>query len=82
LPVPEGGTLKGRPNAETVERHIARAFGRQAALDAHGIHVALQGSTAVLTGKVSSLAEERIARNAAFAAPGIRTIESDLIVEA
>lgn len=73
--------LKPRPAIKAVEHQIASAFGRQASLDARGVHVAVHGSTAVLTGHVHSLAEQRIARNAAYAAPGITNVESRLTVE-
>ncbi len=68
------------PAVEEVERQITSAFDRQAALDARGVQVTVHGSTAVLAGHVHSLAEQRIARSAAFAAPGITNVESHLTV--
>jgi osmotically-inducible protein OsmY len=73
--------LKPRPAVKAVERQIASAFGRQASLDARGVHVTVRDSTAVLSGHVHSLAEQRIARSAAFAAPGVTGVESHLTVE-
>ena len=73
--------LKPRPAVKAVESQIASAFGRQASLDARGVHVTVHDSTAVLSGHVHSLAEQRIARSAAFAAPGVTNVESHLIVE-
>lgn len=73
--------LKPRPAARAVARQIAEAFGRQASLDARGVRVTVNDSTAVLHGHVHSLAEQRIARIAAYAAPGISNVESHLIVE-
>ena len=73
--------LKQRPAAKTVERQIASAFGRQASLDARQIQVSVHNSKAVLSGHVHSLAEQRIARIAAYAAPGITSVESHLTVE-
>ena len=54
--------LKPRAGVKAVERQIARAFGRQASLDARGVQVTVHDSTAVLTGHVRSLVERRIAR--------------------
>lgn len=74
--------LKPHPgDAQAVETKIASAFGRQASLDARQIHVNVDGSTAVLSGHVHSLAEERSARNAAYAAPGITRVESRLTIQ-
>ena len=73
--------LKPSPAVKTVERQIASAFGRQASLDARGVHVTVHDSKAVLSGHVHSLAEQRIARTAAYAAPGIASVESHLTVE-
>lgn len=74
--------LKPRPgDAQAVETKIASAFGRQASLDARQIHGNVDGSTAVLNGHVHSLAEERSARNAAYAAPGITRVESRLTIQ-
>ena len=73
--------LKPRPAVKAVESQIASAFGRLASLDARGVHVTVHDSTAVLSGHVHSLAEQRIARSAAFAAPGVTSVESHLTVE-
>lgn len=83
-------TLKGtvdwesnvtRWDPQAVEIKIASAFGRQASLDARRIHVAVRDSTAVLSGHVHSFAEERSARYAAHAAPGITKVECRLTIE-
>ena len=74
-------SLKARPAVKAVQRQIASAFGRQASLDARSIDVTVHDSTAVLSGHVHSLAEQRIARSAAFAAPGVTSVESLLTVE-
>jgi osmotically-inducible protein OsmY len=79
--------LEARPGvpqeveSKAVERKIASAFGRQASLDARRIQVTVHDSTAVLSGHVHSLAEERSARNAAYAAPGITKVEDRLTIE-
>lgn len=73
--------LKPRPAVKAVEHQIAKAFGRQASLDARGVRVTVHDSTAVLSGHVHSLAEQRTARSAAYAAPGVARVESHLTVE-
>ncbi len=74
--------LKTRPGvAQAVGTKIASAFARQASLDARRIEVNVHDSTAVLSGHVHSLAEERSAKNAAYAAPGITKVESRLTIE-
>jgi osmotically-inducible protein OsmY len=73
--------LKPGPTVGAVERHIASALGRQASLDARDVRVTVHDSTAVLSGHVHSLAEERTAVSAAYAAPGITNVESHLTVE-
>jgi len=73
--------LKPRPAVEAIEHQIGSAFDRQAALDARGVQVTVHGSTAVLAGHVHSLAEQRIAQSAAYAAPGITAVDSHLTVE-
>ena len=73
--------LKPRSAVKAVEHQISSAFGRQASLDARGVNVTVHDSTAVLSGHVHSLAEQRIARGAAYAAPGITNVESRLTVE-
>jgi osmotically-inducible protein OsmY len=71
----------GPDPARVVESTIANAFDRQAALDARRIHVTVAGSTAILSGHVHSETEERNARVAACAAPGVTKVESRLTVE-
>ncbi len=66
---------------QDVKSSIEAALRRQASLDARQIEVAVHDSTAVLSGHVHSLGEERSAVNAAYAAPGIEKVESHLTVE-
>lgn len=65
-----------------LEARIASALRRQASLEARQIHVAVHDSTAVLSGHVHSLAEERAATKATYGAPGITKVESHLTIEA
>ena len=74
-------TVKPRVTTTQVERQITNALARHAALDARQIHVTTNVSTAILAGHVHSLDEARIARNAAWSAPGISTVKDHLVVE-
>ena len=75
--------IKVRPGAcgaVVIEQCIARAFERQAMLDASNVHVAVHDSTAVLSGGVPSLRHLHLAQSAASAVAGITSVESHLTV--
>lgn len=65
-----------------VEKAIASALARLAALGARRVRVSLEGSAAVLSGQVRSADEARVARRAAASCPGIVTVDDRLVVEA
>jgi osmotically-inducible protein OsmY len=73
--------VKPRVAATQVEKQITNALARRAALDARQIHVATRGTKAVLTGHVHSLDEDRIAKVAAWSAPGVTEVEDHLLVQ-
>ncbi len=72
-------TAKTRVAAATVEKQITNALARHAALDARHIHVTMTGTKAVLSGHVRSFDEARIAKNAAWSAPGISAVDDHLL---
>jgi osmotically-inducible protein OsmY len=74
-------TVQPRVVAVQVESKITTALARHAALDARQIHVTTRGTKAVLTGHVHSLDEDRIAKGAAWSAPGITEVDDRLIVQ-
>jgi VCBS repeat-containing protein len=73
-------TVKPRVAAAKVEKQITNALARHAALDARQIHVTMSGTKAVLSGHVHCFDEARIARNAAWSAPGISAVDDHLLV--
>ncbi len=74
-------TVKPRVVAAQVEKQITNALARHAALDARQIHVTTSGSKAILSGHVHSVDEDRIAKNAAWSAPGITDVDDRLLVQ-
>ena len=71
--------VKQRVAAITVEEKIAQALARHATPDLRQVHVTMSGSKAVLSGHVHSLDEARIAKTAAWSAPGISAVDDRLL---
>ncbi len=63
-----------------VKTKIEAAFQRNAVFDARRIRVAAVGNTVTLTGNVRSWAERLQAEASAASAPGVETVENDLVV--
>jgi osmotically-inducible protein OsmY len=70
-----------QPKAGDVKQSIARAFQRNANLDAEGLSVTTRGNTVLLGGAVSSWDERDAAVAAAWAAPGVAAVEDRIVVE-
>jgi osmotically-inducible protein OsmY len=75
-------TLKPKATATDVREKIEAAFRRSAEIDAQHVRVEVTGNRAVMRGRVSSWAEHREAEQAAWAAPGITSVDNQLTVEA
>lgn len=71
-------TLKVQVNAADVQRKIEDALKRNAALEAHGIHVKVTGGTVKLEGKVNLWLERQAAERAAWSVPGVYKVEDKL----
>ncbi len=68
------------PGAGDIEHGIKKAFERNAKLDAEGLVVATSSGTVTLTGTVRSWSERDAAVAAAWAAPGVTTVNDRLTV--
>jgi osmotically-inducible protein OsmY len=68
------------PDAGDVEESIKKAFKRNAALDAGDLRISTDDGTVTLKGTVSSWGEHDEAIDAAWAAPGVRSVRDDLRV--
>jgi len=65
-----------------VKANIDSALRRAAEVDADHIKVKVAGDKVILNGTVSSWAERQEAERAAWSAPGVRTVEDDLVIAA
>ena len=74
-------SLKPLVKIENIKEKIAAAFVRNATIDSGKIIVEIIGSKVVLQGVVRSMAEHDDAENAAWAAPGVTSVQNDLILE-
>jgi osmotically-inducible protein OsmY len=73
-------SLVPRVKATDVREKIEAAFKRSAEIDARRINVTAQEGKIILSGTVHSWAERREAERAAWAAPGVKTVEDRLSV--
>jgi len=73
-------TVAPAPVPADVKRRIAEALVRSAHADVNRISVEMDGSTVVLKGTVRTFSEKQDADRAAWAAPGITTVDNRLVV--
>ena len=73
-------TLKSRPQPADVKSRIEDALKRNAQLDSDAIRVSVDAGTVTLDGTVDSWPARYAAENAAWSAPGVRTVRDRLAV--
>jgi osmotically-inducible protein OsmY len=74
--------LRPRASVEDVKDKIEAAFKRSAEIDSKRINVETRNGKVVLRGHVRSWAEKTQAQDAAWSAPGVMSVENDLVVTA
>ena len=72
--------VKPRVNTVLVKDSIRKALERSADLEAANVRVDTLGSKVILRGTARSWAEKRTIENAAWSAPGVATIDDELII--
>lgn len=73
-------SVRSRAAAFEVQDAISAALSRNATIDARSISADVRDGNVVLRGHVHSLQEERVAERAAWAAPGVNSVESQIDV--
>lgn len=73
-------TLKARPVGADVKKRIESALKRNAELDAQNIQVIVRGNRVILTGTVTSIAEQLTAECAAWKAAGVDAVENNILI--
>lgn len=74
-------TVKPRINPTELENKISAALHRSATLDSSKISTSVLGNKVILRGSVRSFAESEDAENAVWAAPGVMSVENNLVIE-
>ena len=73
-------TLKSQPQPSDVKSRIEGALKRNAELDSDAIQVSVDGGTVTLDGSVDSWSARDAAEDAAWAAPGVKSVRDRLSV--
>ena len=74
--------IKPTATSKDLQKKIQSAFQRHASLDAQRIRVTIEGNKAILSGKVRSWIEKSDAEDVTWRAPGITSVENQLMIDA
>jgi osmotically-inducible protein OsmY len=72
--------VKPHPEAGDIKRRIKEALERQADVEAEKVSIAIEGDKVRLDGKVRAWSEREAIEHAAWAAPGVRSVEDRITV--
>ncbi|HTR39069.1 MAG TPA: BON domain-containing protein [Bryobacteraceae bacterium] len=72
--------LKPRVSTTDVKTNIEQALQRNALVDAHGVTVQADGTLVRLSGTVRSWAEKEQADEAAWSAPGVTSVDNQIVI--
>ena len=72
--------LAPKPTSIDVRKHIEDALKRNAEIDADGIQVNVVGNRVTLTGSVRALRERTVVEEAAWATPGVHSVDDRLTI--
>ncbi len=75
-------SIKAGATLGAVKQEIEAALRRRAKVDANAIHVAVNGSAVTLTGSVHSWSERDSARESAWGAPGVMSVDDQMTISA
>jgi osmotically-inducible protein OsmY len=73
-------TLEAHPSSDTILQHLEAAFRRSAELDAHRVHIDLDGGNVTLSGSLPTWAERDAASRAAWSTSGVASVDNKIIV--
>jgi osmotically-inducible protein OsmY len=75
-------TIKTTVDKVDIKQRIEAAYKRSAQIDSEHVKVAVHDGKVTLSGTVSSWAERVQAEDAAWSAPGVRSVKNDISIEA
>lgn len=73
-------TVKPRVNTVVVKERIRKALERNADFESENIRIETLGNKVILKGTARSWTERRTVENAAWSAPGVMTVDDELII--
>ncbi len=73
-------TVRPQIEASDIRRHIEGALKRSAEVEAEGIRIDVEGGKVKLSGKVQNWHERNVVERAAWAVPGVHSVDDRLVI--